>query len=186
MKRLISLRIIYLVLLVIFCNVCYGQQSLSETIPMQIGLYDYKMYYQDQQESLVLLEESKPDYGKDKLLVIHNSFNAAYLHLDMTASGTIYELTMAYDQFRKVYVLTSLDSATSMIDIYQGDFNEKGQLILTNLESGTHYLDAEGVKVFNRIIIDDLNDDGFSMQIDGTKNGGENWFLQAKYEFLKR
>ncbi|MCC7004272.1 MAG: MBL fold metallo-hydrolase [Gemmatimonadaceae bacterium] len=76
------------------------------------------------------------------------------LYLDATvesANGYRYQLMFSYDHVQRRYRVVSRDQISGLIDVFVGVREADGSLLVSNVEPGTHYLDASGVKVFNRM-----------------------------------
>ncbi len=61
-----------------------------------------------------------------------------------------YELMFSYDQAQRRYRVVSRDQISGLLDVFVGVLEADGSLVVSNVEPGTHYLDA-GKKVFNRM-----------------------------------
>ncbi len=74
-----------------------------------------------------------------------------------------YQATFSWDRFQRVYRATYIDNITGLLDIYQGPLDD-GQLILTNLHTGTYNtLGTDGSVQFGRVILSEIADDRFVM-----------------------
>ncbi|WP_412546798.1 DUF1579 family protein [Maricaulis sp. MIT060901] len=85
------------------------------------------------------------------------------------------ESTIQYDQNRDLYRLAVMDDTWGNMDIYEGEWNEDGALVLTNLRSGTSFENPDGTSLSFRLTtrIDGPNSNVF--QIDMTADNGETW-----------
>lgn len=75
------------------------------------------------------------------------------LYLDATVeSGRYrYQLMFSYDHVQRRYRIVSRDQVSGLVDVFVGVREADGSLVVSNVEPGTHYLDAAGAKVFNRM-----------------------------------
>jgi hypothetical protein len=84
------------------------------------------------------------------------------------ASGAYrYQMMFSYDHVQSKYRVVARDQISGLIDVFEGVLDDDGALVVTNVGPGTHYLDASGAKVFNRM--------RFSPQGDGTWN----WLVES-------
>jgi len=148
--------------------------------------FGYDLYYLDQSKNLTLGASVKSiETDKTKLMHCYYSMEHKYFNMDFVAAGLSYKLTLGYDQFRNTYVLSALDNGPGLIDIYQGNIDTEGNLILENLESGTHYIDDKEIKHHNKLSLLNITSNSFIFLIEDTINGGKTWQIQAKYMFNK-
>ncbi len=74
-----------------------------------------------------------------------------YLDATVESSGYRYQLMFSYDHVQQRYRVVSRDQVSGLIDVFEGVREADGSLVVSNVEPGTHYLDASGTKVFNRM-----------------------------------
>lgn len=113
-------------------------------------------------------------------LTIGPSMNDLYLEATFVTPGYIYEMVFSYDTAMETYRVVSRDDQSGLIDVYQGDFNADGALVLTNLQSGTHYASGE-LQIHNRLIFAPTAD-GWSVSIDASADKGETWRPQGRHD----
>lgn len=94
-----------------------------------------------------------------------------------------FSMTIGYDQWRDKYVLVSFEDGPGLVDIYQGNFDANGDLVLSNFEAGTHYVHG-GIKYYNRMVFTNITDESFTWFIDGSTDG-ENWRRLTRYDLIK-
>lgn len=100
---------------------------------------------------------------------------------DMMPKGAMdLELTLTYDQFRETYRMSVIDSIYGLMDIYEGDMNETGHLVLTNIAKDTHF-PYEGDVMHFRFIFNDSDHDKISFSIEQTSDRGETWAPMLNY-----
>ena len=161
------------------------RQALAK-IQIEEGYYAYDMYYPGRDGNLVLGASVKLiEKDSSKLAHCYKSMGGKYLNITLSAQID-YQMTLGYDRFRKKYVLSSLDSGPGLIDIYQGQLDAEGNLSISNLEAGTHYLDQAGRKNFNRLQFLNMEQDSFTLLIENSTDHGKTWRLQAKYVVKKK
>ena len=160
--------------------------SALDRLGLAEGYYGYKLYYPGDNGELSLVNEVLPSTGKaeDKLL-IQRILNKNYFRMTVNGGGLIYELNLGFDQFRDKYVVVAFENAPGLLDVYQGSRNTDKTLQMDNLESGTHFLDANGTKVHNRLTFKNMTQNSFTLEVEATIDFGKSWFSQARYEFMK-
>ena len=100
---------------------------------------------------------------------------------DMMRKGVMdLELKLTYDQFRKTYRMSVIDSLYGLMDIYEGDMNSDGHLDMTNIKSDTHFPYENDVMHF-RFTINDDDEDKSSFSIEQTSTRGETWVPMLNY-----
>ena len=90
----------------------------------------------------------------------------------------------SYDQFRALYRLGVSDSSFGLLDIYEGDFDDQGRLVVDNLRSGTHFIDQTGTVSAFRLIYDFTGPDMFRFTVNVTQDEGVTWspFVRSDYQ----
>lgn len=100
---------------------------------------------------------------------------------DMMPKGAMdLELTLTYDQFRETYRMSVIDSIYGLMDIYEGDMNSDGHLVLTNIKSDTHFPYENDIMHF-RFTFNDDEEGKISFSIEQTSDSGENWSPMLNY-----
>lgn len=93
-----------------------------------------------------------------------------------TAGGAFWESrTLAWDRFRKRYVLTVHDDVSAHPNILIGSKAEDGTLVFDNLSSETPLVVGE-TKTHVRYTLTPPGADGFSIAVAVTQDGGAGWF----------
>ncbi|MDG1858661.1 MAG: DUF1579 family protein [Emcibacteraceae bacterium] len=95
------------------------------------------------------------------------------------------ELSFTYDQVRNHYRMSVIDSSFGLMDIYEGDFNQDGNFIVTNIRSGTSFLDDEGNEFHFKFTFSIDEPDQWSYLIELTTNAGGMWSPMFKFEMTK-
>jgi outer membrane lipoprotein-sorting protein len=98
--------------------------------------------------------------------------------------GTQIVWSLSYDQFREAYRLTYLDDFTSYLDIQGGNFDEDGNLVLDDVESGSTWA-AFGQTFHTRTRLADVEPDSFRIEEETSTNGGENWRLLGRRTYTR-
>lgn len=111
---------------------------------------------------------------------VEPSMNDLYLRLTIATPGYNYEMTLSYDVVMGTYRIISRDDQSGLIDVYEGNFNPEGSLVVTNLRSGTHYL-AGSRRIHNRMTLTP-GANGWTSQIDGSDDEGATWRPQGRTE----
>lgn len=93
--------------------------------------------------------------------------------LEPEKPGFHMESHITYDQYRKVYRMAAIDDYWGIMDVYEGNMID-GQLVLTNLKSGTFFpVAAETWRAF-RITLE-LAAGKRMMIVDKSDDGGKSW-----------
>lgn len=188
--KTILMKKVFLVLIVLIPSVLAAQNIDEHTeainkLKIEEGYFGYDLFYPDSAGHISLGMSIKPgEADSSQLLHSFYSMDQKYLNINLEA-GISYELTLGYDQFRKKYVLAAFDNAPGLVDIYQGNFDSEGNLMLDNLESGTHFLDADGTKNHNRLTFKNLSPHSYTLLVEVSTDEGETWQIQAVYEAFK-
>jgi hypothetical protein len=98
--------------------------------------------------------------------------------------GVDFLLNLSWDRFRQIYRLTRIDDSVALLDIHQGVFDGEGKLVFTDLETGTPY-EFDGNTVNVRITLSEITPEGFRMEIDRTRDGGENWIAFERLTYSR-
>jgi len=97
------------------------------------------------------------------------------LYLDATVeskSGHRYQLMFSYDHAQQRYRVVSRDQISGLLDVFVGAREADGSLLVSNLEPGTHYLDASGAKVFNRMRFSPKEDGTWVWRVESGRGDG--------------
>lgn len=97
----------------------------------------------------------------------------------------VFRYVLAYDVVQRRYRFSSIDNRSGLLDAYTGDFDATGALVMTNVESGTHYL-AGGKPVHNRLVMMPGTDGAWSWRVDSSEDRGATWQIATPFEFLQR
>ncbi|MDH3743670.1 MAG: DUF1579 domain-containing protein [Acidobacteriota bacterium] len=90
----------------------------------------------------------------------------------------------SYDRYRDHYVLTQMNSAQTYMDMQTGQF-DGDSLIVSNVESGTSF-DVFGATLHERCTLSNVSEDGFSLQVENSTDGGENWAISQKLTYARK
>jgi len=94
-------------------------------------------------------------------------------------------VVLSFDQWNRVYRAALMGSAFGLMDIYAGEWNDAGELVLSNAETGsaqsTPTQDATGQV---RLAIE--SEDVFSMILAQSVDAGATWVDFLKWEFVRR
>ncbi|MCC3859582.1 DUF1579 family protein [Pseudemcibacter aquimaris] len=96
------------------------------------------------------------------------------------AEGMNLELSFTYDLYRKIYRMSVVDSIYGLMDIYEGEFNQDGHLMLTNINKDTFFPVENGAMHF-RFTFKDDDPDKISCFIEQTSDAGEKWSPMLNY-----
>ena len=81
-----------------------------------------------------------------------------------------------WDQFHETYRIVGVDDQYGFVDMSEGRFDEAGNFIVTNLETGIGFPAANGSMTFHRITLSfDEDGKGMSNRYDVTIDGGKSW-----------
>lgn len=108
-----------------------------------------------------------------------------YLEGEARVGGYGYRMILSYDVVQKLYRFSSIDDVSGLLDVYEGDFDSNGALVVTNLGSGTHYLSGT-TRVHNRLSFQPLAGDQWEWQIDGSTDGGKTWARGQTFKAERR
>lgn len=117
------------------------------------------------------------------LTIFKPIFKGNYYHLEAKLQNNFFSMTIGYDQWRDKYVMVCFEDGPGLVDIYQGNFETNGDLVLSNYEAGTHYV-HKGIKYYNRMVFTNFSPNGFTWYIDGSTDGS-NWIKFSRYDLIK-
>lgn len=112
-------------------------------------------------------------------MVVAASMNDLYLETKVQSGHYMYEIIFSYDVAQDCYRVTSRDDQSGLIDVYEGVFDTSGALVVTNIESGTHYVSG-GEQYHNRLTFAPEPAGGWSWLVEATSDGGATWSPQLK------
>ena len=103
----------------------------------------------------------------------------AYRQTETTDFGNAsYELVthLTWDQYRSVYRITALDEGWGIMDVYEGGFDQNGDLVVTNLRSDTYFPWGPDQRAHFQLrwAFDD-HAEGFVFHVLLTLDGGASW-----------
>jgi hypothetical protein len=101
-----------------------------------------------------------------------------------TAEGIEVVRCFTYDQFHKKYRVTQIDGRRTQLDVYEGDFDDSGRWVVSNVATGTSW-SGFGMVFHTRLSISDIGPDGFTLEHETSTDGGETWFLDAKAAYAR-
>lgn len=85
-----------------------------------------------------------------------------------------------HDRFRGIYRLSQINSTTTYLNVQEGDFDDEGRLVVSDLET-----DSSWTLAFNNAQINERNtltlEEGrFVLETEYSLDGGENWFVGVR------
>lgn len=89
-------------------------------------------------------------------------------------SGAEVVSQITWDRFQERYRFTQIDDSMALLDVQEGNFDENGNLILSNQETGTAYA-ASGTTFSSRTKFFEVSADSFKMEVEYSMDGGESW-----------
>lgn len=91
--------------------------------------------------------------------------------------------TWSHDQYRDSYTIIQTSSEDGLSNILRGTWRE-GVLDLDNLKTGTSVSDGSQ-ETHHRLRITEVTDDGFTVESDQSRDGGERWFTLRRFTYRK-
>ena len=110
---------------------------------------------------------------------------ARYLEGETRVGGFGYRMVLSYDAVQKRYRFSSVDDVSGLLDIYEGDFDSAGALVVSNVGSGTYYLTGT-TRVHNRLTFAPLPGDVWEWRVDGSPDGGKTWVRWQTFKAERR
>lgn len=107
------------------------------------------------------------------------SMNDLYLVTEVRSGQYLYALVFSYDAAQDLYRITSRDDQSGLLDVYEGNFESSGALVVANVASGTHY-QSGGVRIHNRMTFKPDAGSGWSWLVEATADGGATWRPQIR------
>jgi len=84
--------------------------------------------------------------------------------------------TFSYDPYRSVYRVTVMDDAYGLMDVYEGDFDADGRLVVTNLRSDTSF-PIQGGQLHFKLVYDFSHESSHDFDVYLSADRGESWSL---------
>ncbi len=84
------------------------------------------------------------------------------------------ETIFGYDAMREVYRIFVLDSQFGVPDVYEGNFDESGALVATNIRPDTPWVTPSGANLHFRLTWS-TQEDAHLFTVDMTADRGESW-----------
>lgn len=81
---------------------------------------------------------------------------------------------LSYDVYQHRYRMTAIDDVTGLIDVFTGNLNSDGALVVSNVEGGSHYL-VDKKPVHTRITIQMRLGGGWTFSTEESRDGGKQW-----------
>lgn len=96
------------------------------------------------------------------------------LYIDATAqsAGYRYHLSFSYDHVQRRYRVVSRDEISGLIDVFEGERTAEGALVVSNVGTGTHYLNEKREKVFNRMHFIPVADGQWTWRVESGRGDG--------------
>lgn len=105
-------------------------------------------------------------------------------HIDLGADGVTHMRTLfSYDPYRALYRLSVMDDTYGLLDVYEGDFDDAGRLVATNLRADTSY-PIEGGQLHFKLVYDFTHADGHEFNIYLSADRGESWTLYFDQDYV--
>lgn len=114
----------------------------------------------------------------ESALRFNSTLNDLYLETRAGSGGYVYDIVFSFDVARQLYRIISRDDRSGLIDVYEGVFDERGALIVSNVGPGTHYVSG-GIRYHNRMIFTPTAG-GWEWLVEVSGNGGQSWQPQVR------
>lgn len=92
---------------------------------------------------------------------------------------------LSYDVYQHRYRMTAIDDITGLIDVFTGNLNAQGALVLSNVESGTFYL-ANGKPMHTQLTLQMRLGGGWSLRTAESTDRGETWTPRLEFTTSQR
>ena len=145
-----------------------------ERLHFMFGTWDIQAYTSDENGGWV--ESPLP-----KHTTIESLFDGAFIEekeVQMFIAGTTlrFYIMWSYDPYRQFYRMLACDDQDGLADILEGNFNDTGDtIVVSNLNSGTHVLDADGQPVFLQLSSTRVGNDSFTDVMSESYDHGATW-----------
>jgi len=154
-------------------NIAKQKVALLDNI---IGDWSKEEFSYSDDETLKLVSSSKITFEKTL-----SGFQISGATFDITPTDAMnVGLAFTYDQYRKVYRMSVVDSIYGLMDIYEGTMNDDNNLMLDNMTSDTSF-PGEGGTMYFRFTLDIKDKNKISYLIESTSNKGEKWSPMLNY-----
>lgn len=118
--------------------------------------------------------------GSATVMDFRPTLNNLYLELETVSGRHRYRVVLSYDAAQQRYRIASYDDQSGLLDIYDGRFDDAGSLVVSNLNSGTHYA-YQGIDYFNRMSFKPTPK-GWAWAVDVTADKGRSWQPQLRID----
>ncbi len=92
---------------------------------------------------------------------------------------------LSYDVYQHRYRMTAIDDITGLIDVFTGNLDAQGALVLSNVESGTSYL-AKGKPMHTQLTLQMRLGGGWSLRTAESADRGETWTPRLDFTTSRR
>jgi hypothetical protein len=92
--------------------------------------------------------------------------------------------SFTYDRLHRRYRVTSINEATTTLDVKEGRFDDLKRLVLSNETTGTAARRTAGVLI-ERLTLSEITPDGFVMERETSSDGGREWFLAGRATYRR-
>lgn len=179
-KRLVAIALILAGAATLAPNEASAQgQSESESVDLRAGRARLNFLTGDWR-----VEQFSPAHGGEwrsngvSDLRFSSTMNDLYLETNASAGAYAYHIVLSFDAAQQKYRVTSRDDQSGLIDVYEGAFDERGALVLSNVGPGTHYV-FDGVRYHNRMIFSP-HAEGWIWLVEVSGDGGQTWRPQVR------
>lgn len=93
--------------------------------------------------------------------------------------------TITYDRFKKVYRITSADTFAFQQNVMEGPLAD-GELTASNQTTGTTQSSAPDPVTHTRVVLSELQESSFRMDLESSSDGGKTWNTDAKYTYTRK
>lgn len=146
--------------------------------PLQSMIGNWKVKFEQRQQPGAPWSES------EHTAAISGPLRGGLIHQEATtAQGNQIISTLSYDSFRERYRATSINDVTNLQNVLEGTY-EDGRLTLSNVGTGTT-TENFGMTFHSRVHYFDITDAGFSVEIETSIDGGENWAVLQKMTYTR-
>ncbi len=114
----------------------------------------------------------------ERALRFNSTLNDLYLETRVGSGGYNYDIVLSFDVAKQLYRITSRDDRSGLIDVYEGVFDERGTLVVSNVGPGTHYVSG-GIRYHNRMTFAPTAG-GWEWLVEVSGDGGQSWQPQVR------